>query len=240
MKGKFLKGSNEKPVEKNIYSDKSALVLEWLLREGLKNQELSIRKVAKITKVSIGSVQRVFEALVLKGHLRTEGIRTAKKFLLNNPKLIVQDWLENYSIIKKCKMRTYRSGYQNREEILKALNDTNLRKKVSLALHSAAELEGCKNTSLSTLEIYMLDSSIRKQIEKKLMLEPQEKGYEVLLVEPYYKSLLNRFYNPNLEINSSPVILTFLDLYHFPLRGQEQAEFMAERNPVLKRIFEKG
>jgi hypothetical protein len=28
-----------------------------------------------------------------------------------------------------------------------------------------------------------------------------------------------------------------LDLYHFPLRGQEQAEFMAERVHELKRIY---
>jgi hypothetical protein len=38
----------------------------------------------------------------------------------------------------------------------------------------------------------------------------------------------------------SPPLLTFLDLYHFPLRGQEQAEFMAQRIPELKRIYKNG
>jgi len=38
----------------------------------------------------------------------------------------------------------------------------------------------------------------------------------------------------------SPPILTFLDLYHFPLRGQEQAEFMAERLGGLKPIYKSG
>lgn len=37
----------------------------------------------------------------------------------------------------------------------------------------------------------------------------------------------------------SPFLLTFLDLYHFPLRGQEQAEFLAERMATLKRIYKK-
>ncbi len=41
------------------------------------------------------------------------------------------------------------------------------------------------------------------------------------------------------DINVSPSILTFLDLYNFPLRGQEQAEFMAVRLPELKRIYKK-
>jgi hypothetical protein len=45
---------------------------------------------------------------------------------------------------------------------------------------------------------------------------------------------------PNKNLRFSPALLTFLDLYNFPLRGQEQAEFMAERIPELKRIYKKG
>lgn len=237
MKGRFLLGSNEKPVEGNIYSDKSAVVLDWLLREGIKSRELSVRNVSKEAGVSLGSVQRVFGTLVLKGILQAEGIRTAKKFFLKDPKHLLESWLEHYSIVKKCKMRTYRSGYQDRGELLEALKKSNLSKKVALALHSAAEAYGYKNTNLNTLELYLLDPLVRSQFEKKLLLEPQERGYEVLLIEPYYKSLLKNTSGLDLDINVSPSILTFLDLYHFPLRGQEQAEFMAERLPELKRIF---
>lgn len=240
MKGRFLIGTNEKPVEGNIYSDKSALILDWLLREGIKSQDLSLRNVTKETGVSLGLVQRVFEVLVLKGILQTEGIRTAKKFFLKEPKRLLEGWLEHYSIVKKCKMRTYRSGFQDNSELLEAIKKSNLSNKVALALHSAAEAHGYKNTNLNTLELYMLDPLVRSQLEKKLLLEPQERGYEVLLIEPYYKSLLKNTSESNLDINVSPSILTFLDLYHFPLRGQEQAEFMAERLPELKRIFKGG
>ena len=137
-------------------------------------------------------------------------------------------------------MRTYRSGFQDKAELLEVLKKSNLSKKVALALHSAAEVHKCKNTNLNTLELYLFDPSIRPQLEKKLLLEPQERGYEVLLIEPYYKSLLKNTSGSDLDINVSPSILTFLDLYHFPLRGQEQAEFMAERLPELKRIFKGG
>lgn len=240
MKGRFLISSNEKPTEGNIYSDKSALILDWLLREGIKNEDLSLRNVTKETGVSLGLVQRVFEVLVLKGILQTEGVRTAKKFSLKNPRLLLESWLEQYSIVKKCKMRTYRSGFQDKSELLEALKKSNLSKKVGLALHSAAEMHGCKNTNLNTLELYILDPTARSQLEKKLLLEPQEKGYEVLLIEPYYKSLLRAAHNSSQDIFASPPILTFLDLYHFPLRGQEQAEFMAERIPELKHIYRSG
>jgi len=237
MKGRFLIGSNEKSVEGNIYSDKSAVVLDWLLREGIKSRELSVRNVSKEARVSLGSVQRVFGTLVLKGILQAEGIRTAKKFFLKDPKRLLVDWLEHYGIVKKCKMRTYRSGFQGKAELLEAIKKSNLSNKVVLALHSAAEAYGYKNTNLNTLELYMLDSLVRSQLEKKLLLEPQERGYEVLLIEPYYKSLLKNTSDSGLDFNVSPSTLTFLDLYHFPLRGQEQAEFMAERLPELKRIY---
>lgn len=240
MEGRFLIGSNEKPVEGNVFSDKSSVVLDWLLREGIKSRELSVRNVSKEAGVSLGSVQRVFGVLVLKGILQVEGIRTAKKFFLKDPKRLLESWLEHYSIIKKCKMRTYRSGFQDKIELLEALKKSNLSNKVALALHSAAEVHGYKNTNLNTLELYMFDPLLRPQLEKKLLLEPQERGYEVLLIEPYYKSLLKNNCDENLNINASPSILTFLDLYHFPLRGQEQAEFMAERLPELKRIFKGG
>lgn len=240
MEGRFLIGSNEKPLERNIYSDKSAVVLDWLLREGIKSRELSVRNVSKEAGVSLGSVQRTFRTLVLKGIVQAEGIRTAKKFLLKDPKGLLEGWLEHYSIVKKCKMRTYHSGFQDKAELLEAIQKSNLSNKVALALHSAVEAHGYKNTNLNTLELYVLDPLVRPQLEKKLLLEPQERGYEVLLIEPYYKSLLKNTSESDLGINISPSILTFLDLYHFPLRGQEQAEFMAERLPELKRIYKSG
>lgn len=239
MRGQFLVSSNEKPLEGNIYTDKSAVVLDWILRESVSGQELSIRNVSQASGVSLGLVQRVFEVLVLQGVLQVKGIRTAKRFVLKNPKHLLEDWLEHYSIVKKCKMRTYRSGFQDRQELLDALKKSKLNQKVVLALHSAAESLGYKNTNLNTLEFYLLDASIRSDLEQKLLLEPQEKGYEVLLIEPYYKGLLKNSLVPNQMVNSSPPILTFLDLYHFPLRGIEQAEFMAERIPELKRLYNK-
>lgn len=240
MKSRFLVNSNEDPMESNIYADKSALILDWLLRVGIDKKRFSLREVAKYLGISVGLVQRVFGVLVLNGLLQTEGIRTAKKFFFNKPSLLLKSWLAQYSISKKCKMRTYRSGFQGKPQLLEALKKSNLSQKVALALHSAAEAYGCKNTNLNTFELYLLDPVVRLKIEDALQLEPQERGYEVLLIEPYYKSLLNLGMGSDKNVRTCPALLTFLDLYHFPLRGQEQAEFMAERIPELKRIYKKG
>ncbi len=240
MKGRFLVSSNENPVEGNIFADRSALILAWLLKEGVKKKAISLREVAKSVGVSVGLVQRVFGILVSKGLLQTEGFRTAKKFFFKEPKLLLESWLDHYSILKKCKMRTYHSGFSGRAEVLEVLKKSNLNQKVTLALHSAAEALGMKNNNLDTLELYMLDPSVRSNLEKLLQLEPQERGYDVLLIEPYYESLLNRSIESDKNGKVCPILLVFLDLYHFPLRGQEQAEFIAQRTPELKHIYKKG
>ena len=221
----------------NIYADKSSLILDWLLRVGIEKARFSLREVPKDREVSVGLVQRFFGVLVSKGILKTEGVRTAKKFFFKKSRLLLTSWLEEYSIVKKCKMRTYRSGFSEKAELLDALKKSKLSQKVSLALHSAAEAHGYKNTNLNTLELYVLDPTARSKLEDALQLEPQERGYEVLLIEPYCESLLNLEVSSGKSIRACPVFLTFLDLYHFPLRGREQAEFMAERIPELNRCF---
>jgi hypothetical protein len=237
MKGRFLVSSNEDPAEGNVYADKSSLVLDWLLREGLSRESFSLREVVKEAGVSLGLVQRVFNILVLKGLLQVDGIRTAKKFSFNKPKELLESWLAHYSIVKKCRIRTYASALSGKSEWFKALKKSGLGSDVVLALHSAAEAYGYKNTNLKGLELYILDPSIREKLESALQLEPQERGYEVLLIEPYYKMLINQNKKDDKEIGICPLLLAFLDLYHFPLRGQEQAEFIAQRAPEMKRIY---
>ncbi|MBS0625510.1 MAG: hypothetical protein JSS32_05620 [Verrucomicrobia bacterium] len=237
MKGRFLVNSKEDLTEANIYADKSALILDWLLRIGVEKESFSLREVVKETGVSLGLVQRVFNALILKGLLQAQGLRTAKKFIFNKPKELLESWVSHYSIVKKCRIRTYRSAFSNKAELLKILKQSKLDQSVLLALHSAADAHGYKNTNLNALELYILNPSIRIKLEEVLQLEPQERGYEVLLIEPYYKKWIKQHAEKGLGI--CPLLLTFLDLYHFPLRGIEQAEFIAQRALEIKRIYKK-
>ena len=234
----------------DIYADKSALVLQWLLLSGIEKDAFSLREVAAESLVSLGLVQRIFEHLVREGFLAAVGVRTAKKFKLQKPKKLLTAWAEHYSLASKCKIWNYRTALGGREEVLNVLKRSNLWNQMCLALHSAAEFHGCKSTNLQTLELYILDPELRVQIEQKLELQPQERGYEILLIRPYYKAMLSsrkgaklltseKLKVPGAHLFYSPALLTYLDLYNFPLRGREQAEFMAQRIPELKRIFKR-
>ncbi len=241
MKGNFLLSAHGASAEPDIFADKSALVLEWLLMEGFGKGAFSLREVALETQVSLGLVQRIFETLVREGHLSTVGVRTAKRFKLSRPERLLQSWLDHYSIVKKCKMWTYRTALVDLDEARRVVGGPQLRNGVALALHSSADEQGVKNTNLATLELYLLEEKARPGLERKLKLDPQERGYEVLLIKPYYKGMLSKSAGKQgARLQCSPPLLTFLDLYHFPLRGREQAEFMANRIPELKRIYKRG
>ncbi len=236
---------NKSIVERNIYADKSAVILEWILLKGIKNKDFSLREVALATGVGVGSVHRVFESLVLKGYLQTIGIRTNKKFSVKNLSTLLSEWIKAYSLIKKCKMFAYSTGFQNKEQLIDTLLHSGLEEKVVLALHSSADAHGCKNTNLQQLELYMTQANIRPKLEEILKLSPKERGYDVLLIEPYYKTILKLDIARQKEHSKQPIfyapaLLTFLDLYHFPLRGIEQAESMARRILELNQIYKKG
>lgn len=235
MRKQFLLPSHGSRIEHNIYADRSSLVLEWLLLKGIEKEYFSIREIVREQNISLGLVQRVFDELVYEGYLHVTGIHTGKKFSLKKPQNLLKSWLEHYSIVKKCKMWSYRSGFSNREKILEALEEAKL--PVTLALHSAAHALGYKNTNLQTVELYLATPKLRLETEKCLLLEPKERGYEVLLIAPYYKSIVRE--SREKEMARPSQLLTFLDLYHFPLRGQEQAESMIQRSKDLQRIYKR-
>ncbi|HQH28633.1 MAG TPA: hypothetical protein PLP17_14645, partial [Oligoflexia bacterium] len=76
----------------------------------------------------------------------------------------------------------------------------------------------------------------RRRLERLLQLEPCDRGYDVLLIEPYYSQIAAARSEKKDGLLVSPPLLTVLDLYHFPLRGQEQAEHMLRRHPALKQL----
>jgi hypothetical protein len=236
MQGKFLlKPTNSGKVEADIFSDKSALVLVWMLTEAITQSEFSLRSAAKLSGVSLGQVQKVFANLVRRGILLTKGERTAKRFILKKPQKLLADWEAHYSAIKKVRMRPYRTSLAGRQAVLKILEQSSLKKFLVLGLHSAAKASGLNNTNLETVEFYLLDPKKRPELERLLELEPQERGYDVLIMEPYYKKLLAQA-QVQKGLANSPEIITYLDLAHYPLRGREQADHLKQNSPALKKI----
>lgn len=239
MKGKHLIGSNVSEAEGNLFANRSALVVHWLLFRGVNRSEFTLREVAREAGVSLGLTQKVFKTLAFEGILTTEGVRTAKKFSLKKGGSLLKKWADSYSMTSKCRYWSYRSKFQSAEEVLNLIRDKKLSNDVALTLHSAAKAYGLQNTNLHTFELYLLNPEAKEKLEKYLCLEPQEKGYEILLIQPYYKALLKEHATLWKGLKVAPIDLTYVDLLHFPLRGEEQAQFLLERDPGLNRLVKR-
>lgn len=215
--------------EIDLYADKSVLVLEWLLLEGIHTKHFSVRDVLRDRRVSLGLVQNVFDALVKKGYLQIKASTSASlKFVMPHPQALLQDWTEHYNIVKQCKMWRYKSGFATHQQLMDAVAANDL--PITLALHSAAHALECQDRPLETLEFYLTAPESKHCVEEVLSLKPQENGGDVLIIQPFYKSLLKR---SMYHLATSP-LLTFLDLYHFPPYGRKQAEYMLEHVNELK------
>ncbi len=217
------------------------MALFWLLarrtdEKSGPNEQFSINQAARELKLRPHTVHRVMRSLEYDGIIRAVGTSTKKRFYLADPRTLLIRWLRNYQIQRKCKLRRFAISDP---KAFQAKRDHFLSASGAPALHTAARLIfNASVTNLSSTESYLLDSSQIESLAKKYGLVAQEFGYEVLLIEPYYKGVIERFEeNPdNPTWRAALAILTFLDLYHFPLRGIEQAEAIFRRTPVLKTI----
>ncbi len=232
MKGSYLLGhSAAKRPKANIFAKRSSLILHDLLVE--QEEPFRIRGLSEKTGLSVGLVHRVLSELAHDGFVRVEGIRTAKDYRVERRAELMELWLSSYRIADRCRLHTYNTAYSEKE-ILKALTSSPLAESAVLALHSSCRQFGYSYTNLETTELYLRDKDKREEFERLLYLEPQERGYQVLLIEPYYSEIIERRMSRSKNLLVSPPFLSFLDLYHFPLRGQEQAEYLLGKHPALR------
>lgn len=217
-------------IEIDIYSNKSSLILFWLLvnHDQMLKVGFAVNELARLTGTSAGLAHKVIKQLEYIGIITSKGLRTNKKFYLKLPGQLLVSWVKEYNLIKKTKTKGF------------AAFDTNDSKlKLIPALHTAsAEYFKTKTTNLRLQEFYFLNwDKLTKTIDQ-LKLQELDRGYEVLLIKPYYSTLIERMNDEaQKETWMKPyALLTVLDLLHFPVRGIEQAETLFRKTDYIKSI----
>ena len=226
---------SRQPDESNVFSNISALVLFWLLVNYKKDRSFvfAMNQIARELTISPGTVHRVINQLHYDGIVKSKGLRTNKQFTLDHPDQLLLDWINNYQITKKTKVRGFAQADAN--SIIQRIGDSRL---IPALHHAAADLFKVRATNLKAQEFYLLPWANIAEIVSKCGLIEMDRGYEVLFVRPYYQSLVKAFskHEKNPFWFSAYGILTFLDLCHYPLRGFEQAEALYHNHEVLKLI----
>jgi hypothetical protein len=217
-------------IEIDIYSNKSSLILFWLLVNHNQMQKMgfAVNEIARLTGTSAGLAHKVIKQLEYIGIITSKGLRTNKKFYLKLPGQLLVSWVKEYNLIKKTKTKGFAAF---------DANDSKL--KLIPALHTAsAEYFKTKTTNLRLQEFYFLNWDKLPKTIDQLKLQELDRGYEVLLIKPYYSTLLERMNDKaQKETWMKPyALLTVLDLLHFPVRGIEQAETLFRKTDYIKSI----
>mgnify|MGYP003394139995 FL=1 len=166
------------------------------------------------------------------------GIRSGRlaHSVLQNKEELLEEWLKVY----KFELNEAHLYYSAREDILSRLKEyfaaKNESKKYALTLHTGANfITHYVNTP--TIYCYLSAEKFKNaslDLRQSLDLKELKKGGNIYLIKPYYKN--TAFFNTQTIKGYNVVsdLQLYLDLYHFPQRGRDHAEYL------LKTLKEEG
>ena len=217
---------------KSIFSDKASMILRALLAEP--KRKWTALDFEKEFKVGHSRAAEVLSSLRKKGFVGgVASGRTAYSQLTDGQGLI-KEWLQFYQF-----ERNEVHLYYCEENVLTKMKDYLGKKwddKYALTLHTGTNLI---SNYVNTPAIYCyLDSDhfkdISLDIRQGLNLKELKAGGNVYLINPYYKKSIFLYKQKIKGYSVVSNVQLYLDLYHFPQRGREHADYL------LKVLKEKG
>jgi len=201
----------------NPFAPKASRLLRVLLENSKKTWTFS-----RLSQASQTNLRTTFNVISL---LSEKGLIEKKRgaIALIKPGDLLDYWAQNYGL-KKNRIQTFFSFARSFEEFLIGLKKaaSGLKIPYALTLHSGASLVA-PYVRFSDVHLY-ISGEVKPWI-KRLDLRPAESGGTIHLISPYDEGV---FYNKQ-EIDGAWIvgnIQLYLDLYRYPARGREQADFL--------------
>ena len=219
----------EKRQQRGPFSDKASLILREFLKNG--DRLWGIREIAQKTGLNPGYVSRMGKSLEESGYL----VRIDRKLKIQSRQELLDDWVRAYDL-KKNELKPFFVMASSVKSIIQRLSAMRIPKDIryALSVQAGASLVA-PHAVFKEVHMYLENSQGIDFFENELELTETDQGSNLVLMLPYYKHSV--FYDSR-EINGLPVvsdIQLYLDLYKYPVRGQEQAEYLFEKK--LKSTF---
>lgn len=213
----------EKKEIREIFSPAASRIIRVLL-ENAKKERWLISDLAKEAEVSLGYTSDVLSALSTQGYIEK---RKRKGVQLKEKASLLDRWASAYSFSQNNIFSLY-TLEKDFTAIFKKIADVSetLNSKSGLTLHSAASLAAPYVARFS--EVYLYIEGDIALWKKKLDLREVERGANFYLVSPYDEGV---FYGLR-KVKGIPVIgniQLYLDLFKYPARGKEQAEYVRQK-----------
>ena len=209
----------------SLFSDKASLVIRFAL-DNL-GRPLRVRELARQLSLSPAWVSAVLQSLISAGY----AARVGDGAVVSRPLDLLADWAESYSFTRRNHSRSYFCEAPTPQQVIARVasvpaDDVG---RYALTLHAGASLVA-PFSEFHEVHIYIDSSALRDETERQwteaLGLRPAEAGGNVYLTWPYYQD--GAFYGSR-KVNGVWVasdIQLYIDLYNYPIRGREQAEYL--------------
>ncbi len=213
---------------KSLFSDRASLVI----RAALKNvgQPQQVRALSRQLDVSPAWVSQILRRLISAGY----ATRVGGGALISRPLDLLDDWAASYDFRRRNELRSFFCEAVSPDQVIArlALVSTDAVGRYALTLHAGASLVA-PFAKYHETHIYVDPSLLQEETERAwkeaLDLQPVETGGNVYLTWPYYKE--GAFYGSR-KIDGVWVasdVQLYVDLYNYPVRGREQAEYLKQQ-----------
>ena len=213
----------EKKEVTEIFSPRATRITRVLLENTGKERWL-ISDLSKEANVSLGYTSDILNALFSQGYIekqRRKGFQLTQKASLLDRWASVYTFSQNNIFNRYTLEKDYPAIFKKIADVSKAIG-----LKSALTLHSAASFVAPYVARFSDIYLYVEgDVALWK---KKLDLRDVESGANFYLISPYDEGVFYGLRN----VKGVPVvgnIQLYLDLFKYPTRGKEQAEYVRQK-----------
>jgi hypothetical protein len=207
---------------KNLFAPVSSRIVRAMLEEP--DQTWTLKELAHVTDASLGQTYNVSEKLVdedLAQKSSQEGL------VLTDPAGLLDLWRQAYDIQEANEMFSFHASERDPTRLMAQVERVagRLEEQYAFTLHAGASLVA-PYVRFTDVHFYV-GAGVQTWIDA-LGLHTVEFGGNVHLLRPYDEGV---FYRLRLPQGMAVVgnIQLYIDLYKYPARGKEQAEFLREK-----------
>jgi hypothetical protein len=208
---------------KDLFAPLSSRILRILLVDPEMSWTLS--QLSKTAKISIGYVHKIAKTLEEKGYaIRDQNY----KLKLSRPRSLLDEWASKYDFTTANTLNNFYTFERDPSHFIEKIRDVADQSNLdyALTLHAGAFLVA-PYVRYTDVHVYIKPKEINTW-KDHLNLRPVESGGTVMLVEPYDEGVFWGIQKINgIKVVSN--IQLYVDLFNYPARGREQAEFLREK-----------
>jgi hypothetical protein len=207
---------------KNLFAPVSSRIVRAILEEP--DRAWKLTELAEATSASLGQTYNVSEKLVAEGFVQKSA---QKGMTLTDPAGLLDLWREEYDVTAANEVRSFHSSERDPAQLMAEIKQAaeGLGDRYAFTLHAGASLVA---PYVRFNDVHFYVGSDPQVWVDALELHTVEFGGNVHLLQPYDEGV---FYRPRSSQGMVVVgnIQLYLDLYRYPARGREQAEFLREK-----------